>query len=481
MNIMIQINKIIQIGFGILLLTTMGCGGSKHLSSIPKSNISKDFSFETSSLPVDSTQTIASLSYKDFFKDKVLVDLIDAGIERNNNMQIAIKQIEIANETMKKARSGYLPLIDLSVATANVSRPSKNSLNGRFASEFFGSPYIQDYMSTVNLSWEADIWGKIKNEKAGALARYLESVEAVKAVRTSLVAGIAQGYYNLLMLDEQRLVSKQNLSIVDSTLVMVNVQNRLGTSNSLAVKQLENSRDDLLKSIRQIEENITLQEFAITALVGDFPSRNLVRNRLINLEESDNFPTGIPLDLLELRPDIKQAEFVFRRSVSDIKIARANMYPNLRITAQGGLNAFRASNWFSIPGSLFGMVAGSLTQPLLQGRQLKTAYNQAGLRSEQAELQYKESVLKAVTEVSTVLEQISSLKDRQIYTNQQVERNLELIQQTNIMFRNDMANYLEVLAAQQSKLNAEIEQMQIKGQLLNAEVTLYKALGGGSN
>ena len=157
------------------------------------------------------------------------------------------------------------------------------------------------------------------------------------------------------------------------------------------------------------------------------------------------------------------------------------MYPNLRITAQGGLNAFRASNWFSIPGSLFGMVASSLTQPLLQGRQLKTAYNQAGLRSEQAELQYKESVLKAVTEVSTVLEHISSLKDRQIYTNQQVERNLELIQQTNIMFRNDMANYLEVLAAQQSKLNAEIEQMQIKGQLLNAEVTLYKALGGGSN
>lgn len=478
---MIQINKIIRAGFVVLVLTLMGCGSTKNLSNIPKSNIPEDFSFETSSITVDSTETIASLSYRDFFKDKVLIELIDAGLERNNNMQVAIKQIEIANETMKKAKLGYLPLIDLSVATANVSRPSENSLNGRFASDFFGSPYIQDYMSTVNLSWEADIWGKIKNEKAGALARYLESVVAVKAVRTSLVAGIAQGYYNLLMLDEQRLVSKQNLSIVDSTLVMVNIQNRLGTSNSLAVKQLENSRDDLLKSIRQIEENITLQEFATTALVGDFPSRNLIRNKLMDIPENNSFPTGIPLDLLEFRPDIKQAEFVFRRSVADIKIARANMYPSLRITAQGGLNAFRASNWFSIPGSLFGMMAGSLTQPLLQGRQLKTAFNQAGLRSEQAELQYKELVLQAVTEVSTVLEQISSLKDRQIYTNQQVERNLELIRQTNIMFRNDMANYLEVLAAQQSKLNAEIEQMQIKGQILSAEVTLYKALGGGAN
>lgn len=209
--------------------------------------------------------------------------------------------------------------------------------------------------------------------------------------------------------------------------------------------------------------------------------RSTTRSRLTDLNERNSFATGVPISLLELRPDIKQAEYIFRRSVSDFKFARANMYPSLRITAQGGLNAFRASDWFSIPGSLFGIVAGSLTQPLLQGRQLKTAYNQATIRSEQAELQYKESVLQAVTEVSTILEQIASLRDRQTFTGQQVARNQELIQQTNIMFRNDMATYLEVLAAQQSKLSAEIEQMQIKAQLLYAEVALYKALGGGVN
>jgi multidrug efflux system outer membrane protein len=480
-KVMIQINKFNTWGCTLILLICASCGSSKHLPDIPKSNLPESFSYDTSTSLVDSTETVANLSYKEYFNDQHLVSLIESGLQKNNNMQVAIKQIEIANETMKQAKWGYLPIINLSAASSSITRSSDNSLNGIMASQFTGKPYIEDYSSMINMSWEADIWGKIKNQKAGALARYLESIEAVKAVRTNLVARIAQGYYNLLMLDEQKLVSTHNQAIVDSTLVMVKVQNRLGISNSLAVKQLENSRDNLSKYIRQIDENVTTQEYALKALVGDFPKRSTTRSRLTDLNERNSFATGVPISLLELRPDIKQAEYIFRRSVSDFKFARANMYPSLRITAQGGLNAFRASDWFSIPGSLFGIVAGSLTQPLLQGRQLKTAYNQATIRSEQAELQYKESVLQAVTEVSTILEQIASLRDRQTFTGQQVARNQELIQQTNIMFRNDMATYLEVLAAQQSKLSAEIEQMQIKGQLLYAEVALYKALGGGVN
>ena len=266
---MIQINKINTWGCTLILLICASCGSSKHLPDIPKSNLPESFSYDTSTSFVDSTETVANLSYKEFFNDQHLISLIESGLQQNNNMQVAIKQIEIAKQTMKQAKWGYLPIINLSAASSSITRSSDNSLNGIMASQFTGKPYIEDYSSMIDMSWEADIWGKIKNQKAGALARYLESIEAVKAVRTNLVARIAQGYYNLLMLDEQKLVSTHNQAIVDSTLVMVKVQNRLGISNSLAVKQLENSRDNLSKYIRQIDENVTTQEYALKALVGD--------------------------------------------------------------------------------------------------------------------------------------------------------------------------------------------------------------------
>jgi NodT family efflux transporter outer membrane factor (OMF) lipoprotein len=349
------------------------------------------------------------------------------------------------------------------------------------ASQFMGKSYMEDYSSTLTLSWEADIWGKIKNQNAGALASYLAQKEATIAVRTGLIAGIAQGYYNLLLFDQQKLISQQNLAIVDSTLQITQVQQRLGLSTSLAVQQMENSRDNLLKSIRVIEENIAIQENALQALVGQFPKEGISRGDLLGLVERDVFATGVPADMLSRRPDIKQAEYTFLQTVSDIKVTRANMYPALRITAQGGLNSFTASNWFTVPGSLFGMLSGSLTQPLLQGRQLKTAHNQAIIRSEQAELQFKEIVLQAVGEVSNTLEQIASLQDQQRYSDQLVARNQQLVKQAKVLFKNDMATYLEVLTAQQSKLQAELDQMQVKSKRLYAEVALYKALGGGAN
>ncbi|MNS82999.1 Outer membrane protein OprM precursor [compost metagenome] len=285
----------------------------------------------------------------------------------------------------------------------------------------------------------------------------------------------------MLLFDQQKLISQQNLAIVDSTLQITQVQQRLGLSTSLAVQQMENSRDNLLKSIRVIEENIAIQENALQALVGQFPKDGISRGDLLSLVERDVFATGVPADMLSRRPDIKQAEYTFLQTVSDIKVTRANMYPALRITAQGGLNSFTASNWFTVPGSLFGMLSGSLTQPLLQGRQLKTAHNQAIIRSEQAELQFKETVLQAVGEVSNTLEQIASLQDQQRYNDQLVARNQQLVKQAKVLFKNDMATYLEVLTAQQSKLQAELDQMQVKSKRLYTEVVLYKALGGGAN
>ncbi|WP_343555101.1 efflux transporter outer membrane subunit [Sphingobacterium sp.] len=471
----------ICLGIICSLLLLLGCKTNRQIPVLQNEQLPQQFLTKNESVEVDTAADLAVLSYRDFFKDEKLIALIDSGLLHNNNLLVAVKQIELAQETMKKMKWGYLPVVDLSVGAASINRPSNNSMNGMMASQFMGKSYMEDYSSTLTLSWEADIWGKIKNQNAGALASYLAQKEATIAVRTGLIAGIAHGYYNLLLFDQQKLISQQNLAIVDSTLQITQVQQRLGLSTSLAVQQMENSRDNLLKSIRIIEENIAIQENALQALVGQFPKDGISRGDLLSLVERDVFATGVPADMLSRRPDIKQAEYTFLQTVSDIKVTRANMYPALRITAQGGLNSFTASNWFTIPGSLFGMLSSSLTQPLLQGRQLKTAFNQAIIRSEQAELQFKETVLQAVGEVSNTLEQIASLQDQQRYNDQLVARNQQLVKQAKILFKNDMATYLEVLTAQQSKLQAELDQMQVKSKKLYAEVALYKALGGGAN
>ncbi|TYR31795.1 efflux transporter outer membrane subunit [Sphingobacterium phlebotomi] len=476
---MINLRNIVSLGFLFGLCFMTGCRSSQQLAKQQPAEVPEEFVYSHGQLDIDTTEALATLSYHEFFADEQLIALIDSGLVRNNNMLVAIKQIESAQETMKQAKWGNLPFVDLSAGVASITRPSDNSMNGIMASQFMGQSYMEDYSSKLTISWEADIWGKIKSQKAATLAGYLETQEATNAVRTSLIAGIAQSYYNLLLLDQQKVISEQNLAIVDSTLEITKVQLRLGMTTSLAVQQLENSRDNLLKAIRVIDENRGVQENALNALVGEMPQHLTKRGNIRDLQLRDNLATGVPAALLSRRPDVKQAEYAFLRSSSGVKVARANMYPALRITAEGGLNAFTASNWFNVPGSLFGVLSGSLTQPLLQGRRLKTAYNQANIQAEQAELQFKESVLQAVTEVSTILEQISSLQDQQVYNNQLVKRNQELIEQAKILFKNDMATYLEILTAQQTKLQAELDQMQVKSQLLYAEVALYKALGGG--
>ncbi|MEJ5055468.1 TolC family protein [Sphingobacterium sp. MYb382] len=468
-------------GTAVLLLTMTGCSAPKELQHprVEQDALPTAFRLTHEELATDSLSNLAELPYQQFFQDAYLIGLIDTALAHNNNMLVAVKQIEIAQETVKQMKWGYLPTVDLAVGAANINRPSNNSMNGMMASQFMGKRYMEDYSTTLSVSWEADIWGKIKERNAMALAGYLETQEAVNAVRTSLIANVAQGYYMLLLLDQQTQVSQQNLAIIDSTLNITKVQQRLGLTTSLAIKQLENNRDNLLKSIRIIEENKAVQENAMSALLGRMPQELKNRGSLLNMQEVQVFGTGVPAELLSRRPDIKQAELTLTRSVSEIKVARANMYPSLRITAQGGLNAFKSSNWFSIPGSLFGTVAGSLTQPILQGRQLKTAYNQATIRSEQAELRYKESMLQAVTEVSTILEQLASLQEQQQVNELLVDRNRVLLKDANILFKNDMASYLDVLAAQQVKLQAELDQISVKSRLLQTQVALYRALGGG--
>lgn len=435
--------------------------------------------FRSDSIVVETQENIAKTSYRDFFKDPVLVSLIDKAIAQNNDFLVALKQIEYASLAYNQSKWGNVPTISATVGNASISRPSDNSMNGIMAGQFMGRKYTEDYTTSVNISWEADIWGKIKGRKEQALTEYLKTQEAAKGVKTQLVASVVQGYYNLLMLDTQLQITKSNLEYSDTTLKFLTKQQELGLTTALAVQQQEIVKDQILKTVPAIESSIAVQENALSLLTGSMPDKIERSASLNNVQSPDRIAAGIPSELLSYRPDIKTAELEVRKSAAAIHVAKMSMYPSLNITAQGGLNAFQASHWFSVPGSLFGMAAGMIAQPILNGKQLKTQYEQSKVLADQAEINFKQSVLKAVGEVSDALVQIQKLEEQQKIAEGLATKSGEAVKKADILFKYNSATYLEVIIAQSNKLQAELDLASLKTQRLNAITSLYRAVGGG--
>ncbi|MBB5619065.1 NodT family efflux transporter outer membrane factor (OMF) lipoprotein [Pedobacter cryoconitis] len=424
------------------------------------------------------TASIAALPYKDFFKEQTIRNLIDTAIINNYDMQIALKNMEAAALLFSQSKLGNIPELNLKVG-ANSSRPSDNSLNGLQIGQFSQSKHIEDYSVTGGLSWEADIWRKIANQRNAAGAAFMQSAEVKKAVQTRLVSNIAQSFYRLIMLDTQLEIAKKNLSLNDSTLNIIRLQFDAGQVTSLAIQQAEAQQLVAAGLVPQLEQRIALEENALSILTGAFPKTIARIGTLNSINVQDQVSTGIPSRMLSLRPDVKSAELELVKANAKVGIAKASLYPSLVITANGGLNSFKASNWFNIPGSLFGVVAGGITQPIFQRKQLRTQYEVALVDREKSVIQFRSSVLTAVGEVSDELVKIEKLKEQYVIADKRVRTVQSGLSNANMLFKSGMANYLEVINAQSNALQSELDLATVKTAQLNAVVELYRALGGG--
>ena len=449
--------------------------------------VSKDVATPKAELPANfrnaantsDTSSIADIQWKSFFTDATLQNLIDSAIAKNYDMQIAVKNIEASQLLFKQVKWNYVPELNLNV-TANTNRPSNNSITGLSIAQYnIGTKHVEDYNANLGLTWEADIWGKIRNQSRSALASYLQTAEAKKLLQTNIVASVSQGYYNLLMLDDQLAIAQKNVKLNDSTLRIIRLQFDAGQTTLLAVQQAEAQRLSAAQLVPGFEQNIAIQENAIKILTGSLPDRV---ERTVHLEEvaiPENLSAGVPSAVVSRRPDVKSAELALTIANANVGIAQANMYPSLTITGTGGLNTFKASNWFTIPASLFGTVAGAVAQPLLQHRQLKTQYKVALVDREKTVLQFRQSVLNAVGEVSDALVKIEKLKTQQGIIADRVSTLQKATSNANLLFRNGQATYLEVITAQSNVLQSELDLATVKNARLNAVSDLYRSVGGG--
>jgi len=462
-------------GLGVLIAIQIlaGCKVSKDLPA-PDTKLPAAFEYASAD-----TANIAKMPWDAFFSDPELKGLISEAVRHNNDLQIALKDIEAADQTLRQARLGNIPSFGIQ-ATANTNRPSDNSLNGLSLQQYnFSSKHIEDYNVAANLSWEADLWGKIRSRKAAALAAYLNTTEARKVIQTRIVTDVAKGYYNLLMLDAQLAIAIRNVKLNDSTLNIIRLQFDAGQVTSLAVQQALAQKLTAAGLVPQFEQRIAIQENALSILTGNLPGNINRQANLNSVNVSGPVGAGIPSDLLSRRPDVKQAELALAEANGNVGFAKANLYPSLSITAQGGLDAFKASNWFTIPASLFGTVAGGLTQPLFNQRKLKTAYEISKVRREQVVVGFRQSVLVAVGEVSDNLVRISKLEQQQATAAERVNTLLQATSNSRQLFGNGLATYLEVITAQGNVLQGELELVSIKKSQLDARVDLYRAVGGG--
>jgi NodT family efflux transporter outer membrane factor (OMF) lipoprotein len=468
---------ITPLAFVLLTAFLSACKVSKDVET-PKPELPVAFRSAAAITTAD-TSSIADIQWKNFFTDATLQKLIDSAIAKNYDMQIAVKNIDAAQLLFKQVKWNYVPEVALNVTTSS-SRPSDNSLNGLSIKQYgLGTKHIEDYSANLALSWEADIWGKIRNQSRQALAEYLQTAEAKKAIQTNIVANVSQGYYNLLMLDAQLDIAKKNVKLNDSTIRIIRLQYDAGQVTLLAVQQAEAQQQAAAQLVPQFERNVAVQENALSILAGKLPDA-IERNGTLNdVKFPETLTAGVPSAIISRRPDIRTQELALTIANAKVGITKSEMYPALRITASGGVNSFKASNWFNIPASLFGIVGGSVVTPLLEHKQLSTTYKVAQIDREKTVLQFRQSVLNAVGEVSDALVKIEKLKQEQAIAANRVKTLQQATTNASMLFKNGLANYLEVITAQGNVLQGELALATIKRDELSATAELYRSLGGG--
>lgn len=431
----------------------------------------------------DSTN-ISVIQWQKFFNDQNLVKLLDTALLSNQELNITMQEIAIANNEVRFRQGPLQPVVGLraGVGVEKVGRYTSQGAGDATTQVAPGKEFpdpLKDFAIAAYANWEVDIWKKLRNAKKAAITRYLATVEGRNFAQTNLVAEVASSYYELVALDNQIEIVHQNIQLQKNALEIVKVQKEAARATELAVQKFQ---AELLKSQSlefEILQKITQTENWINFLLGRYP-QEITRDKgnflgLVPAAAS----SGIPSQLLANRPDIKQAELQLTAAKLDVKIARAAFYPSVGISAALGLQAFKPSYLVKLPESLLYSLASELAAPLINRNAIKADFYSANARQLQAMYNYERTILNAYMEVSTQLSRISNLGKSYELKSKQVDALTRSIEISNDLFKSTRADYLEVLMTQRDALEAKLELIENKKQQLNAVVNIYRNLGGG--
>ena len=410
------------------------------------------------------TTSIASLSWRELFTDPKLQALIETGLQNNNDLNIARLKVTEAEATLMTSRLAYLPSISF--------EPS-----GTLRS-VDGNAMTKSYDIAASASWEVDIFGKLTNAKRGAKAALEQSEAYRQAVQTQLIATIANSYYSLLMLDAQLDISERTAANWGENVRAMKALKAAGDATELAVAQSEASKLSVDASIASLRQQIDQMENTLTALLGIAPQK-IDRTTIGEQRFPTELAAGVPLQLLQRRPDVRQSEAALAQAFYATNAARAAFYPSITLSGSAGwTNAAGAA--ITNPGQWLFTAVGSLVQPLFNRGKNIANLRIAKAQQEEALLSFRQSLLDAGTDVNNALIQWQTARQRQQIDQQQILSLESTVRSSELLMQYSSQNYLEVLTARQTLLQAELTAVSDRFDEIQGVINLYHALGGGA-
>jgi len=432
------------------------------------------------------TVNSANIKWKEFFNDANLTALIDTALVNNQELNIMLQQVDMAKNEIQARKGEYLPFVGLQGAAEveKVGRYTSQGANDANTEirpgEEFPEP-LQNYKAGAFATWELDVWKKLRNSKKAAVMEYLSSVEGQHFMVTSLIAEIANSYYELQALDNKLAILTQNLDLQNNGLKIIRLQKEAAKATELGVQRLEAEVYKNTSELYSVKQEIVETENRLNFLIGRAP-QTITRNSDHFIDkEIDTMYVGIPSQLLTNRPDIRKAEYELKAAKLDTKVAKANFYPSFTLRAGIGLESFKTKYLTSTPESLLYGLAGDMVAPLINRNAIKAEYYNANDKQLQAVFDYEKTILNAHIEVLNGLSKIENIKKSYYQKERQVAALTNSIEITNKLFYSARADYMEVLLTQRDALESKLELVETKQEQMTARVNMYKSLGGGWN
>lgn len=410
------------------------------------------------------TTTFANLPWRQVFTDPQLQALIQQGLDKNPDLLNAALNVQIVESQLKMSKLAFLPQVTFSP-------------QGVLSSWDFGKA-SQTYSMPLNASWTVDLFGNLLNQKRSSQMALLATKDYQVVVKTKIVSGIANMYYTLLMLDRQLEILNDMSGLTKDTWDMMKLQMQLGRYRSTSVQSAEASHYSVLTQIEDMKRQIREVENSLSLLIGQ-PAQTIKRGKLADQVLPSQFATGVGIQLLKNRADVHAAEMNLASSFYDVNTARSRFYPSLTISGTGSYTN-SGGGMIVNPGKILASAVASLVQPIFMNGKLTEGLKISKAQYEQDYNTWQNAVLTAGSEVSNALVQYNSYQKKSELDAHRVEVLKKNVEDTRALVSSSTSTYLEVIQAQNSLLNAEISKVTDDFNKMQAVVSLYQALGGGS-
>jgi outer membrane protein, multidrug efflux system len=443
----------------VAALTLSSCG--IYTKYQPTANVPEQL-FGADVVATDTLGNIGTFGWRKFFSDPQLQALLEQGLQNNTDLQSAQWRVEEARASLGAARLAYLPSFALAPQGT--------------ISSFDAGKAIQTYSLPVTSAWELDIFGRLTNANRRAKALYAQSQEYELAVRTQLIANMANAYYTLLMLDAQLRISEETETKWKESVRTMKALKEAGLGNEAGLAQTEATYYSICTVVYDLKEQISQVENSLCLMLGETP-QTIRRGNLEGQIILQNLPVGIPLQILANRPDVRSAELGLAQAFYATNEARSAFYPTITLSGSAGWT--NDAGVILNPGKLLLTAVGSLTQPLFNKGQNVARLKIAKAQQEEAKLAFTQALLNAGAEVNNALKQNQTARDKAGLYTHQIASLEKAVASTQLLMRHGSSTYLEVLTAQQTLLTAQLTQVSNRFQEIQGIINLYQSLGGG--